>query len=147
MTVISKSISIDAPINTVFEYASNYKKWQDWFEGVSSFKPTTDSHRGNGTRYAYKAKMMGLTVGIETEIHDFVQNKGWSGKATKGMPHQTFWKFESINEGTKFTYALEYDLNFPLIGKWIDKTFIKPQWDKIIERSLQNLRFNMENLR
>lgn len=140
MTKISKSISIDAPIDALFEYASNYKKWEEWFEGVSDFKPTTTTAKGNGTRYAYKANMMGLTVGIETEIHDFVENKDWTGVSTKGMPNKTFWKFESIDEGTKMTYALEYALDIPLVGKWLDNTFMKPQWEKIISKSLENLK-------
>ena len=145
MTKIEKSIVIPAPVEMVFEYTSNYKKWDLWFEGVSKFIPTTVTTRGNGTRYAYQAKMMGLTVGLETEIHDFVENKGWTGKATKGMPHQTFWNFESVDSGTKMTYALEYDLKIPLIGNWLDNIFIKPQWVKIIGKSLENLRIKMEN--
>ena len=140
MTKIEKSIVIPTPVEKVFAYASDYQKWEDWFEVVSEFKPVTEFKRGNGTRYAYKAKMMGLAVGIETEIHDFVENRGWTGVSTKGMPHKTFWKFESIDEGTKMTYALEFDLNIPLIGKWLDNTFLKPQWEKIISKSLEKLK-------
>ena len=140
MTKIEYSIVIAAPVEKVFAYASDYTKWQDWFEGVSKFKPTTQTTKGNGTRYAYKANMMGMTVGFETEIFDFVENEGWKGKVIKGMPHQTFWNFESVDSGTKMTYALEYALDIPLIGKWLDNTFMKPQWEKIISKSLKNLK-------
>jgi hypothetical protein len=95
MTRIEKSIIIKKPIDEVFSYASDWEKWSDWFEGVSDFKPTTETKKGNGTRYAYKVKMMGLTVQVETEIHDFVLNKGWIGKGTKGIPSQTQWIFET----------------------------------------------------
>lgn len=134
-------------MDKVFNYASDYQKWQEWFEGVSNFKPTTESTKGNRTRYAYKAKMMGFIVGLETEIHDFVENKGWTGVSTKGMPHQTFWNFESVDSGTKMTYALEYALDIPLIGKWLDNAFIKPQWEKIISKSLEiyNLNLSVNN--
>lgn len=140
MTRIESSAQIPLPVKDVFPYVSDYKKWEEWFEGVSDFKPTTETARGNGTRYAYKAKMMGLTVGLETEIFDFVENVGWKGKAIKGMPHTTYWIFESIEGETKFTYALEYQLEIPLIGNWLDKTFIEPQWNKIINNSLENLK-------
>lgn len=140
MTRIENSIVIPVSIEKVFAYASDYQKWQDWFEGVSDFKPTTETTRGNGTRYAYKAKMMGISIGVETEIHDFVENVGWKGRSTKGMPHQTFWIFETVDEGTKMTYGLEYELDIPLIGNWLDNTFMKPQWEKIISNSLENLK-------
>ena len=140
MTRIEKSINIPAPIKEVFTFISDYKKWEKWFEGVSEFKPTTNSVKGNGTRYAYKAKMMGLSVDVETEIFDFIEDEGWKGKAVKGMPHTTYWVFEPIEGGTKFTYALEYELKLPLVGNWLDNAFMKPQWERIISKSLENLK-------
>lgn len=139
MTKVEKSIFIPKPVGEVFEYASDWERWEDWFEGVSDFKPVTETKKGNGTRYAYKAKMMGLSVKVETEVFDFVADKGWTGKATKGMPHQTQWIFESASGGTKLTYVLYYKLTFPLIGPLFDKLFMKPQWEKLLEKSLQNL--------
>jgi hypothetical protein len=42
MTQIEKSILILTPLEKVFAYASDYQKWEEWFEGVSDFKPTTE---------------------------------------------------------------------------------------------------------
>jgi len=140
MTRIEKSILIPLPVEKVFSYAADYRIWEQWFEGVSSFRPSTSIEHGNGARYAYKASMMGFTVHVETEIYEYVENKGWKGKATKGMPHTTYWIFESVEDNTRFTYALEYELPIPLIGRWLDKAFMKPQWEKIIETSLENLK-------
>ena len=140
MTRIESCVQIPAPVNDVFPYVSDYRKWEEWFEGVSDFKPTTNTTKGNGTRYAYKAKMMGLSVNVETEIFDYIENRGWKGKATKGMPHTTLWIFEPEDNGTKFTYSLEYEINIPLIGNWLDNKFMKPQWERIIGNSLENLK-------
>lgn len=139
MARIYRSIIIKRPINEVFSYASDWEKWSEWFKGVSDFKPTTETSKGNGTRYAYKAKMMGFNIDVETEIHEFVENKGWIGKSTKGLPNQTEWIFETDVSGTKFTYGLEYKLPVPLLGPLFDRLFIEPQWIKIIEKSLQNI--------
>ena len=139
MTRIEKGIIINKPVDEVFIYASDWEKWPDWFEGVSDFKPTTETKKENGIRYAYKAKMMGLSVKVETEIQNSVINKGWIGKGTKGIPIQTQWIFEICESGTKFTYVLEYRLAIPLISSLFDKYIIKPQWNRIIEKSLKNL--------
>src|SRR3990172_5637720 len=140
MTRIESSIDIAAPIDEVFAFASDWKHWEDWFEGVSDFRPTTAVEQGSGARYKYKARIMGISVRVETEIHEFVQNAGWRGVATKGMPHKTYWKFESMGNSTKFTYALEYKLPLPLIGFLLDSLIMRPQWEKIIGSSLKNLR-------
>jgi len=140
MTRIEHSVIIQAPVEQVFSYAADYQKWTEWFEGVSDFKATTPVTQGNGARYAYKARLMGVPASVETEIHDFVYNGGWTGVATKGMPHRTHWVFKPVGDGTKFTYALEYHLPVPLLGSLLDSLFMKPQWDRIIQKSLNNLR-------
>ena len=124
----------------VFKYASDWSRWSEWFEGVYDFKPTTKIEKGNGARYVYDAKMMGFKVKVETEIYNYVENKGWNGKSVRGMPHQTEWYFESIGKGTKFTYVLEYKLPIPILGPLLDQWLMIPQWNKIIEKSLQNLK-------
>ncbi len=140
MTHIEYSVTIPAPVDQVFAYASDYLKWAEWFEGVSDFRPTTLATRGNGARYAYKARVMGITTPVETEIHDFVQNRGWTGVSTKGITHRTHWTFEPIGDATKFTYTMEYELPIPWLGPLLDSLFARRQWQSILQRSLNNLK-------
>ena len=140
MTRIEHSVTIQAPVEQVFSYAADFHKWPEWFEGVSEFTATTPVTQGNGARYSYKVSLMGVFVSVETEIRDFVQNRGWSGVATRGMPHRTYWNFESLGRDTKLTYALEYQLPVPLLGPLLDVMLMRPQWNKILQHSLNNLR-------
>jgi len=144
MTRIERSILISAPVNEVFAYASDHRKWTEWFEGVSEFTPTTATTHGTGARYAYKARMMGLAVNVETEIRDFVVNQGWTGVSTKGVSSRTVWDFQSLGSETRFTYTLEYHLPFPRFSGLVDALIMKPQWEKIIRISLENLKRRVE---
>jgi uncharacterized membrane protein len=140
MTEIKRSIKIEAPVDKVFEYASDYKKWPEFFEGVSDFKPITAVTRGNGSKYIYKIKALGMNVTVGTEVQQFKENEGWIGKSFKGLEHQTQWIFEKSNGNTEFTFIQRYNLAFFLGGKFIDKMFAEPAWIKIIENSLHNLK-------
>ena len=144
MTEIKRTIKIEAPVSKVFEYASDYKKWPEFFEGVSDFKPITKITRGNGTKYVYKAKALGMKVTVGTEVQHFKENEGWIGKSFKGLEHQTQWIFKKSNGNTEFTFIQRYKLPFFLGGKFIDKIFAEPAWIKIIEHSLQNLKRILE---
>ena len=144
MTEIKQSVEIEAPIEKVFQYASDYLKWPEFFEGVSDFKPITETTRGNGTKFIYKAKMLGIKASVGTEIQEFKKNKGWIGISFKGMEHKTQWIFKESGSNTKFTYVLSYKLPIPLLGKFIDKIFMQSAWNKIIKHSLQNLKKIME---
>jgi uncharacterized membrane protein len=144
MTEIKQSIKIDAPVNKVFEYASDYTKWQEFFEGISDVKPITETTRGDGAKFIYKATMLGMKVTVGTEFRQFKVNEGWIGKSFKGIEHQTQWIFEKLNDGTQFTFIQNYKFPWYFGGKFIDKMFAQPEWIKIIEKSLQNLKRIME---
>ncbi len=79
MTRVESSVEIDAPVTDVFAYASDWRHWEEWWQGVRNFKPISEVTRANGTRYAYNAWMAGLAINIETEVHGFVENGGWEG--------------------------------------------------------------------
>ena len=140
MTRIESSVEIRAPLSQVFAYASDWRKWEDWWVGVSDFRPTTEFTRGNGTRYAYKAWIAGITLNLEAEIHEFAENVGWRAVGTKGVPHKTQWVFEGRGERTRLTYMLEYTLPVPLLGPLLDVLFMRPGWRRRLEKSLQNLK-------
>lgn len=140
MSRIEGSVVIDARIKEVFELASDWRRWPEWFEGVSDFRPVGEMTRGNGARYAYRARLMGMPAKVETEIHEFVENQGWTGIGTKGLSHQTQWIFEPQGEATKFTYILEYELPLPPVGSLLDRFFLKREWRRMIDKSLENLK-------
>jgi len=144
MTEIKRSIKIKAPVDKVFKVASDYQKWPEFFEGVSDVKPMTETTHGNGAKFIYKVKVLGMKVTVGTEFQQFKENEGWIGKSFKGIEHQTQWIFEKSNGNTEFTFIQNYKFPFYFGGKFIDKMFAQPEWIKIIEHSVQNLKRLME---
>jgi uncharacterized membrane protein len=144
MTEIKQTIMINAPVFKVFGYASNYLNWSEFFEGLSDVKPLTETTHDNGAKFIYKVKVLGMKVTVGTEFQQFKLNEGWVGKSFKGIEHQTKWIFKQSNGNTEFTFIQNY--KFPLYfgGKLIDKLLAQPQWIKIIENSVQNLKRLME---
>jgi uncharacterized membrane protein len=147
MTRVEESVIVDAPVHAVFAYASDWRRWPEWFEGVTDFRPTTEVTRGTGARYAYRARVMGIPARVETEVRDFVEDSGWTGVSTRGLPHRTFWRFEAQGQSTRFTYAMEYQLPAPLLGAVADTLVVKGQWRRIIGKSLSNLRSHFSDTR
>jgi len=144
MTEIKRSIIIKAPVEKVFQYASDYQKWPEFYEGISNFNPITEITRGNGTKYVYKAKIFVMNPTVGTEITQFKENEGWIGKSFKGFGHKTQWVFKKSNGNTEFTHSLSYKVPWYMGGKFSDNKFLKPAWIKIVENSLQNLKRILE---
>lgn len=133
---IEHSTTIDAPVHEVFEYASNWKYWEDWFYGFTDCTTLTEIERGNGAIYKYKMRVLGISFNVQTEIHNFAENKGWNGIGIKGVPHKTTWIFEDLESGTKFTYIAEYSIPIPILGPIICSLFFNSEWRRILKKSL-----------
>jgi uncharacterized membrane protein len=144
MGEIKRSITIAAPVNKVFQFASDYQKWPEFFVGVSNVRPVTETTRGNGARFIYKVRALGMKFTVGTELKEFKENEGWSGKSFKGLEHQTQWIFKNSNGNTEFTFIQRHKLPLVLGGTLVEKIFIQPEWSKIIENSLKNLKRIME---
>lgn len=144
MTRVEDTIVVPAPIREVFQYASDWQTWEHWFDGVSRFRPTSEITRGDGASYSYTARVFGIPSSVETEIRDFVEDKGWKGTARKGMAHTTTWAFESIGERTRVTCALEFHVSAPVFGALLD-SFLRYRWRQILDASLKNLRHHFQS--
>jgi len=144
MTKIEASLEINKPVKEVFAYASDWKHWDKWREGPSGLKPVTKIERGNGARYAYRASIAFMKFNLETEIHYFKENMGWQGIVQKGFPHKMNWVFESRGVKTRVTHVLEYSPPFNLIGPLLDFFILKPNLQRMIEKSLSNLKVQLE---
>ena len=145
MSRVEKSIRINAPADKVFRFAADYQNWDVFFVGVSDVKPTTEKTWGDGSKFVYKATVMGIPWLVGTEIHSFVENEGWRGKSFKGIvEHRTQWIFEPVDAGTEFTFAVDYKMLVPILGDILDKLIVKREWEGIVEGSLQNLKGIME---
>jgi len=145
MTEIQKSIFIETPASKVFSYISHYPNWSVFFEGLSGVKPVSDKVHGNGAKFIYSIKMMGMKFVVGTEFHNYVENHGWTGKSFKGLAHETNWILKDSNGSTTFTYIQQYSIPVFMGGKLIDKLILKKNWEKIIDRSLQNLKRILES--
>jgi hypothetical protein len=143
MRAVKGEVVILAPIHEVFAYASDWREWSHWFEGVSQMRPLTANTQGDGAQFQYRATYFGVPVTVETEIHDFEHNRGWRGVTLRGPKSQTVWSFEAVPNGTMFTFELQYEL--PRGLGFLDAIVMRPGWRRSLERTALNLKQRLES--
>jgi uncharacterized membrane protein len=144
MTRLEANVEINRPIRDVFEYASDWRHWEEWREGLSGLRPTTKIERGNNARYAYATSIGGLKFNLETEIHYFKENAGWQGIVSQGFSHKMNWLFENLVDKTKVTYVIEYSPPWFLIGPLLNFFILKSSLQRMLEKTLNNLKIQFE---
>lgn len=138
MSTISGEVLIHADPHEVFAVASDWKCWSDWFVGMSSVRTLTAQTRGTGAEYGYRISILGIPVPVETRIVDYVEGAGWRGLTKRGPRGETRWRFEPEGEGTRFSFAMDYQVRF--LPAFLDRLLIRPAWERSVQASLQHLK-------
>ncbi len=81
---------------------------------------------------------------VGTELRDFKENEGWTGKSFKGVDSETFWKVNDKNGKTEFTHGIVYHLPWFMGGKLLDNLFLKSAFFNTVKVSLRNVKRIME---
>ncbi len=144
MADIERSIEIPAPPGEVFRFVAS--EWEStlefWESGIEEWHPLSAGGLGEGFQVEYVGRMLGVGLKVRMEVRDFQDGRGWTAHSMGGPLVRGDWRFDSVNEGTRFTYRLRYRMPPPLIGLLLDKLLIERRWSSAIEASLGNLKAN-----
>ena len=134
LTRIEKSIVIEAPVEKVFDFATDF----DNFVKTSppEMEMTVLSRDKGPDRVGLKAKVRakvgGHVLEMEMETTELVKNKRHvvrqKGGALKKMEATDL--FEPTEKGTKWTAIMEYELPYSLLGKVVDKLKVRKDIEK-----------------
>jgi uncharacterized membrane protein len=145
MAKVESSIEIYVPIEKLIAFLEDWHNAEKWYEGIYDWKPITENTTGNGARFSYKVKDLGLETSYLTEMYDHVKNKEFKLRSVEGPKVDEHYSFEPIEGGTRITYTMDYDVPLPLIGGILDTLIFRSLWAKRVQRSMQNLKRILES--
>ena len=143
------SIEIRAPPERVWEMLA-LDRWSEWqvgggisslqMEGIkftSEVNTPEDKYRvGASARPKWEATFK-VTESLKNEkITYLIEEPGRNSAITLVL--------EPVEEGTKFTYAVSYEMPWGIFGKFIEKLFAKRMGESDVEKSLQKLKNILE---
>jgi uncharacterized protein YndB with AHSA1/START domain len=140
MATIKSTITINAPVEKVFEYSKP--------ENLPEFWPSLVEVRNieqlpnGGYRWDWKYKMAGMRFNGSSEHVEFVENQRTVAKST-GIESTITWSYEPVAGGTRMTAETEYKIPGSLLGK-VAEGFITKMNENESETILANLKARLE---
>ncbi|MFC1900571.1 SRPBCC family protein [Chloroflexota bacterium] len=124
MARIDKEIIINASIDKVFSYVSDFRNWPElWPSLLAAEDVQSLPNGGYSARYEYK--MVGVRFTGMGEFTEYVPNQ-WIVINTKGGIHSTITcTFRAIEDKTRVTLTIEYVVPVPLLGKLTEYVILK----------------------
>lgn len=110
MTRVETTVTVNRPLDEVFDFISNFENNPLWQSGVQQAKITSEGPLDVGTTYSQLAKFLGRPVKSEFEVIEFESRKLVKGRSTTGSFPITFTRSVEFGQGgTKVTAVIEGD--------------------------------------
>jgi uncharacterized membrane protein len=142
MVKITRSVSIHAPVDTVFDYMSDPTHLPEIWPSMVEIKDVQPSASG-GKDFGWVYKMAGMRFDGASQTVEQIANQRVVMKSVKGIESTFRWTYKSEDGGTKLTVEVEYNVPIPLLGK-VAEAFILKQNEHEAEVLLANLKARME---
>lgn len=142
MPKIERTISINAPVEKVFDYWTEPANLPEYWPSVVEVK---DRQRlpngGNSFRWVYK--MAGMRFEGTSEDVEYIANQRTVTKNKGGIESTITMMFQPEDGGTKLTIQTEYTVPVPLLGKLAEAFIVKVNENET-DLLLANLKARME---
>ena len=142
MAKLEKTITINAPVEKVYEYLMDPANLPEIWPSMVEVKNVKNTG-GAGSTFNWVYKMAGRTFEGATEIVEAAPCERVVSRSTGGIPNTFDWKYETENGGTKLSVQVEYTVPIPLLGK-LAEAFVVKQNEHEMETLFANLKARME---
>lgn len=144
MARIEKSVEIEAPVEKVFAFVTDWQNMSRFMQRTYGWRPISERTRGDGVRVAHRQKGLGREFAYECKTSDFVENAGFTLTSFKGPKARSQWTFERLDDRTKVTLIAEYSVPVPILGGILDALLVGRMAETMFDKSLQNLKALLE---
>jgi uncharacterized membrane protein len=143
MKRLEKDVSINAPIDKVFNYISDPTTAPEMMKSMLEVKDVDVKEGGVGTTFHWVYKMAGMKFSGESVCTEYVANKKLVLQSKGGIKSTWYWTLEPKEGGTTVTLVVEYDVPVPVLGKLAEAMVLK-QNTKEADQSMANLKKILE---
>ncbi len=141
MSKMEMSVTINAPVEKVFEYVSNPENLPEIWPSLIEVNNVKVQPNGDYS-YDYVYKMVGVRLTGSSE-DTVVRNERIVSLSTGGIESKITFLFQPEDDGTNFTVEAEYTVPVPVLGKFAEAVIVR-QAENEVEIILDNLKTMME---
>jgi uncharacterized membrane protein len=142
MAKVEKTISINAPVEKVFDYLVEVTNLPEIWPSMVEVKDVEQAPSG-GSNFGWVYKMAGMRFEGTSETTEFIANQRTVTKSKGGLESTITFTFQPEAGGAKITFEAEYTVPIPLLGKLAEAVIVK-QNEGEAEELLANLKAKME---
>ena len=141
MPRIINNITINAPVEKVFEYISNPENIMEWWPNVTAIRDITG--RGELQSWTFDYKMLGLHFTSKAKVTRSRINTERRVESKGGMDASWYWEFRPTDGGTQLRWVIDYTIPIPVLGK-VGELLMMRRNERVARFAMANIKEKME---
>jgi hypothetical protein len=127
MDTLTTVITINCPVETIFNWFTNFNNHLQWQPNLVEAEITSPGPLGIGATYRYVSEAMGRSFPSTGEITAYELNRVWGQKSHAGpAPVETIYEFQPDQDSTKITVTMKVSMGiFPNAGNFVKQQLLK----------------------
>ena len=142
MEKVERTITINAPVDKVFNYIADPMTGIDWVPSMTNVKDVSGSGVGQYHRWTYK--MAGILFDGETTTTEHVPNERIVTQSKGGLTSTFIFDFGAHDGGTMLKLVIEYTVPVPVLGKIAEKIVLRRN-EREADLAMTNIKEAMES--
>ena len=144
MSVIQRSIIIDAPMEQVFEVLEDPNHVPQYAPGVSRVDDVQRSEERVGDSYRTVCSVMGLDFPTKFTTLEYERPRKFIAQMDGAMTGDFTWTLAPQDGSTQMNLRIDYEMKGGILGKAMDTLLVERMNQKNAERMLENLKMLSE---
>jgi uncharacterized protein YndB with AHSA1/START domain len=142
MAIFEQNITIQAPVDKVFNYVTDPANRVEWLSRVKDVRNITGE--GKDQKWDFTYKMPGKTMNGTVEVTEYVPGERYAHKTSTGFARTWAYDFSAENGNTRLHISVEMvTFTTPLLGRIIEKQMLR-QSKREAERAVTNIKKKLE---
>jgi carbon monoxide dehydrogenase subunit G len=141
MTLVTKKVVVDAPLERVFAYVNEPSTMAEWLPGMVEVREVIGT--GLGQQYEWTYKMAGLLLRGQSTVVELVANERAVHQSIGTIGSTWTYTVEPRDEGTALTVEVEYTVPVPVLGKLVERVAVRHD-ARDLETALVNVKEMLE---
>jgi len=114
-------------------------------DAIKRVEHTSKDKDGLGATAHATGETEGVKAEWDAETTEWKENEKIAWRSTAGnLTMSSSTTLSPIKDGTKATFVMDYNLPYSILGKIIDRLWVRREIDKSVERSMKKLKENGE---
>ncbi len=126
MAVITKSVTIKAPVGKVFSVVVNPENWTRYVTSLVEIKNLSSAAPERGMTFGWTYKMMGLKFSGKGTVTEFAKDKKFGLSLRSRVQINEDYEFNKIDaESTELKVRIEYEMPNEILKAFADSKLVE----------------------